>query len=391
VLDYIDTMTGHVIKESQNNDAALDGFDWTDNPAKNFASDETCFGAAKWKATYEAADKMGFCDRKVKDGGMEKALLAWQKHPVAISPKGLDPKEAVKKRKEAIKLLAEVAKDAEKLASANSDSHTEFLKYIAFLRRTAHAKVTEIQKTQDEIHFLVTSGTDPKAWEATYKAGVAAGAMPENSKAYKELEKALTSYSKALAAMDKAKQGKKPKEAYSEATKATAAGAEIQKALGQASGTEGWTNERLVEFFDRVRDQVEHESKTGAIPETLGGEKATFAKHDFKFENKSGWQVVKKEAVNAGLTADSKSGFGELINAYVKAEKAKASAEKNKAKKPDAHKQSFNVVIAKLKAIESSAKSMEKDTKNANYIAYFINAGKQCRDKIAELEKARPV
>ena len=206
-VEYIDAMIDHVVKASQKNDDALNGFDWKDNPAKDFGSNPACFSSANWKKTYAAADKEGFCNSKAKDGGMEKALAAWEQHPLAKDPKSVDAKDLTKKRKEATKLLAQVAKAAEKLAAANPDSHTEFLKYLAFLRRTAHGKIADFQREQDETNFNSVLGTDVDSWKRTYEAGVAASAIPKDEKAFKELEKPLTSFAKAFEKMTKAKAG----------------------------------------------------------------------------------------------------------------------------------------------------------------------------------------
>jgi hypothetical protein len=382
-------MTNHVIIASQDNDADLNGFEWKDNPAKNFASDPVCFSSNKWKVTFEAADEMGFCSPKVKGGDMEKALAAWEKHPLAKASPSVKAVDLTQKRKEATKLLAHVAKNAEKLAAANPDSHTEFLRYIAYLRRTAHEKIAEFQRQQDETTFQVTKGIDGDSWKATYDAAVNVSAIPKDDKAFKELEKAFNSYAKDIAAMEKSQTGNKPKEAYANALKAKSEAAGVHKALSHVAGTEGWSNETLGKYIDDVRDEVQQESEKGRIAEVLGGKNANFAKQSFDFKNKGGWQDVKKAAISAGLAADAKSGFGELIEKYLKADKKRSEVEKKKDKKPDAYKKSLGVVIAKLKSIQSVATQMEKQTQNANYIAYFQDAGKQCREKIEAMEKSR--
>ena len=72
-----DRLVDYVLKVSQNNDVALNGFDWDQSPFK-VASESARFMAATWTATWNAADKVGFVNRKKGDCGMEKALKGWE-------------------------------------------------------------------------------------------------------------------------------------------------------------------------------------------------------------------------------------------------------------------------------------------------------------------------
>lgn len=391
---YLDKMIDYVIKVSQNNDQALNGFDWKDNPAKDFASNPATFTSLTWKTTYTAADKEGFVNRKAKDCGMEEALAGWEKHIMAKDAgaikKKVDPKDLPKKRKEATKLVAEVAKAAESLAAANPDSHTEFLKYIAWLRRMAHEKVAEFGRAQDETFFTPTLGLDKISWKKTYDAGLATGGIPKNDTAFKELEKPLDAYGKAVVSMLKAKNSKKFKNAFSDALKARAKTAEIQKVLTHVEGTEGWSNHCLDEYFTFVRNQAQYEPESGEVGKMLKGATASFEEAKFTFENKSGWQEVKKKAIDAGVIADAKTGFGKTIEDYHKAVVNRDEAKKKESEKPDVYKKTYEIVNNRLVRLEGVAKRLKGQTENKKFIAYFHDAEKQSRAKQRSLEKNRP-
>lgn len=392
MTDYLDRLIDYVVKVSQNNDVALNGFDWDQSPFK-VASEPARFMAATWTATWNAADKVGFVNRKKGDCGMEKALKAWEGHILSKSPaeikKSVTPKELVAKRKEAKKLIAEIARSAEQIAAVNPDAHSDFLKYVAYMRREAHGRVAQLAKEQDETGFAITKRLDAAAWKQVYEAGVDAGAIPKNDKAFKVLNKAIEEFEKVLKDIEKAK---KPKDAYASAMKAQAKSADIQKALTTVNGTDGWSNERLIEFLDFVRDTAQAEIEVGIVAQVIGGEKADFAKAgNFEFKNKGGWQSVKKKAVDAGIIADSKTGFGNHIDSYLTAVKKRNAAEKKKAKKPVVYKNAFDIALSRVKAVEGAAKNLERQTQNANFVAYFQSAGKVCRTEVRAQEAKLPL
>lgn len=392
MTDYLDVLIDYIVKVSQNNDKALNGFDWDQSPFK-VASESARFTAATWIATYAAADKMGFVNRKKGDCGMEKALKAWEKNVLAKPPaevkKLVATKDLVKKRKEATKVVAEIARSAESLAAANSDAHSDFLKYIAYLRREAHTRVAQFGKDQDQTDFAITKVLSTYAWKQVYDAGVDAGAIPKNDKAYKSLHKAIEGYEKRLKEINTAK---KPKDAFAAAMKAQSNTADIQKTLTSITGTEGWSSDRLLEYLDFVRDTAQAEAEAGLIAQVISGEKASFEKPgNFEFKNKSGWQKVKKKAVEAGIIADTKTGFGKHIDLYQAAVKKRKAAEKKKAKKPEVYKAAFDITLSRLKTIEGAAKNMEKQTKNANFLVYLKSAGKVCRTEVRAQEALLPL
>lgn len=380
MTDYLDKMIDYLVKVSQNNDVALNGFDWEQSPFK-VASKDALFLSATWTATYKAADKVGFINRKKGDCGMEKALKTWEDHVLSKPPAEIKEKVAskdlVKKRKEAKKIVAEISRSAEQLAAANPDAHSDFQKYIADLRRKAHADVAQLAKDQDETDFAITKVLSTYAWKQVYDAGVDAGAIAKNDKSFKELNKAIEGFEKVLQDIEKAK---KPKDAYASAMKAQSKAADIQKALTNVNGTDGWSSNRLIEFLDFVRDTAQAEVEAGVIAQVIGGEKASFDNPGkFEFKNKSGWQKVKKKAVEAGIIADTKTNFGKSIDSYLSAVKKRDAAEKKKAKKPDAYKGAYDVALTRLKSIEMNSKSLAKQTGNANFLSYLTDAGKVCR------------
>lgn len=384
---YLDVLIDFLVKESQYNDNALNGFDWDKSPFK-VPKGPALFTAATWADTYKAADEMGFINRNKGDCGMAKALKTWEDHVLAKPPaavkKLVAPNELVKKRKEATKLVAEIARSAEQLAAANPDAHSDFLKYIASLRRFAHERVAQFAKDQNETSFAITKQLSAEAWKKSYEAGVEAGAIPKNDKAFKELNKVLEGFDKIL---KEAKDAKSAKDAYAAAMKAQSKSADIQKTLISTTGVEGWSNDKLLEFLDFIRDEAQKEVEEGGVAEILGGEKATFDKPSgFEFKNKDGWQKVKKKAVDAGLIADSKSGFGKTIDQYLAAVKKRDAAEKKKDKKPEVYKGTFDIVLSRLGAIEKAASMLAKQTKNANFTAYFADAGKVCRTEVRAQE-----
>lgn len=386
MTDYLDSMIDYLLKVSQNNDVALNGFDWEQSPFKIKAA--TYFTAATWGTTYKAADKMGFINRKKGDCGMQKALNAWEDHILSKSPaeikKKVASKDLIKKRKEARKVVAEIARSAEQLAASNPDAHSDFLKYVAYLRREAHGRVAQLAKEQDETKFAITKVLSTYAWKQVYEAGVDAGAIPKNSKAFKELNKAIEGFEKAITKIDTAK---KPKDAYAAAMKAQSKAADIQKTLANINGTEGWSNERLLEFLDFVRDTAQAETEAGVIAQVINGEKSDFESvGKFEFKNKGGWQNVKKKAVKAGLIADSKTNFGNTIDQYLDAVKKRNAAEKKKAKKPDAYKGAYDVALSRINEVDKQAKSLALQTKNANFLAYLADAGRVCRTEIRAQE-----
>jgi len=388
MTDYLDGLTDFLVKVSQNNDKALNGFDWDQSPFK-VSSASGLFTSATWIATYNAADKMGFVNRSKGQCGMDKALQNWEKNVLSKSPeevkKLVASKDLVKKRKEATKVVAEVARSAEQLAAANPDAHSDFLKYVAYLRREAHVRVAQFGEEQDKTDFSITKRLDAASWKLTYENGVGAGAIPENKKAFSELNKSISDFTQAYSSI---KSAKKPKDKFAAAKDAEAKSANLQKTLSNITGTEGWTNDRLLEFLDFVRDEAQAEVEVGLIAQVINGSKAEFAKpEDFEFKNKGGWQNVKKKAVEAGVMADSKSGLGKTIDQYLSAVKKRDSAEKKKAKKPDVYRTAIEIVISRLDTIEGAARQLATQTENAVLKAYLDSSNKGSVGAVCRTEK----
>jgi hypothetical protein len=363
LMAFLDEMMAAILAASQDNDEALNGRPWSDNPAAT-----PDFSGSLWRATLAAAEREGFIASARKDHGVGEALDAFAAKE-ALLARTTDPVALRGLRKEAMAALVSVAKRSEKIIADSRDTHAELTRYFLWIRATAGHRAAALRQSQAAITFTRTTALTAAAWKATLTAAADAGAVPRSKTALTTLSDALKDHDKHSAAMMSAKT---PRERFKLAGTVKADLLGIQQAISSVSDLKGFSdNDHMETHLADLRDLVSEAERTDPLAAILSGAGSSFPPQVFTWKNRSGWQVVKAAAEEGGLIEKSrnKTGFGDAIEDAAKAGKAL-----KKATKPKDRIKRIESLLPRLDAVTQLARQLQGQTGNANFSGYFQQA-----------------
>jgi hypothetical protein len=378
---YIDEMMAVVIRAAQENDEALNGEEWKNNPVKN-----PVFSSDLWSLALEAAVKEGFIP-DVKDHGVGKSLKAYEKEADGLKNAD-DPQKRLKLRVGVMKELSRTAKALDKVIQAYKDTHSELLYYFSWMRSQAFEKAAALQEAQEKIDFALDKAFTHTAWKTSYDNAINAGAVPPQKGPSKTLYSRLESYfGKYDKRIEEAKEAAKTMNyewADQNAEHAEKDLIDALKALTTISNAPGYRrNIKMEAYLSELHEKIMKEKAKEPFREIMFAEaREKLGTPEFRWQNQGigGWQEVKKHADIAGLIkkANNKTGFGASIDAVLKAE-----AEMVAAKNPKTRKKHMDELKEALAVMEGIARSLESSTEHKGFKGYFQNARKAVEEKLS--------
>lgn len=380
---YVNDVLEAVLVWSRLNDEALNGGAWAGNPAGADVQGGDGvpvrtmtwrFERASWDSTVSQAVEDGLLPAKrggANDGGVgaaiEEATAALARHSATE-----DLADRVAPRVAATAALGRVVDGIESLMRDNRDTHVELKACFAFMRGEALARASTLGDERSSVPFVPEPGFTAPAVEASLQHAEAAGAVRASSRS-RSAQKEVVKQLKKLEEKRLRLQGSAAaKDRYERAREAAGilTGA-LPDALRRLSGCADYSeNDAMSDYMDRLGEHAKATLGASDIGGALRGTDVEFPRHPFTWQNKRGWQLVKAEAVAAGLMSGSgKTHFGQAISRYKTARKALKSA-----KKLGDRAAACERAEASLARVEEIATDLQGRTQNPGLSAYFGSA-----------------
>jgi hypothetical protein len=331
-----------------------------------------------WSKTWNEAVKSGAVPQSVKYKTLTEKIEAWKKVNTAFLAAAERKKQLVEAKKELGK-LADVHAAISTVADRQGVSDNQQMdKWLADLRDKV------IEREEQARDFLggadVSFTAPPFDWEP--KGAGAWATVKDSAVAAALLGDTTTGFTPAIKTADKHWKKANSAKGAKKVKAAQVAESSLLQMIELARAMQADTkNPALHQYF--VTTIAAAEQRRLEMQRITQQASDNFAPAPFTWANKTGWQVVKKAASDAGLLdAGDTTGFGATIDDAVKARASHDKAEPGKRQKQELD------ALAKYDALIRAARELRGRAKHARLQGYFDQAVAEAEAKKREISLA---